>query len=55
MPIEINNLDINAQVAPMTAYITTNSVPVTDGTLNIALTASVNQPKVSAIEIVKVP
>ncbi|WP_062318478.1 PA14 domain-containing protein [Demequina maris] len=51
---EITNLDLNALVAPMTAYTTTNTIAVTDGTLNIALTASVNQPKVSAIEVVKV-
>ncbi|WP_234998789.1 malectin domain-containing carbohydrate-binding protein [Demequina sp. NBRC 110057] len=52
-PTEISNLDINAQVSPMTAYKTLNEVWVTDGTLNIALTASVNQPKVSAIEVIK--
>ncbi|WP_144268104.1 PA14 domain-containing protein [Demequina sp. NBRC 110055] len=50
---EIVNLDLNAQVAPMTAYTTTNTVSVVDGTLNISLVSTVDQPKVSAIEIVK--
>ncbi|HYP72902.1 MAG TPA: malectin, partial [Microbacterium sp.] len=50
-PIEIANLDLNAQVAPMTAYVSTQQVMVTDGTLNITFTSSVNEPKVSAIEI----
>ncbi|MCU1437165.1 MAG: hypothetical protein JWP66_252, partial [Naasia sp.] len=36
---------------PMTAYITTNTVSVTDGNLDLDFTASVDQPKVSAIEI----
>ncbi|TGO06704.1 Fibronectin type III domain protein [Serinibacter arcticus] len=54
-PVEIANLDINARVAPMTALITTNTIAVTDGTLNMTFTSTVDQPKVSAIEIVKVP
>ncbi|GMA32717.1 hypothetical protein [Litorihabitans aurantiacus] len=53
-PVEIANLDLNARVAPMTAFITTNTIAVTDGTLNIAFSSTVDQPKVSAIEIVKV-
>ena len=31
---------------------TTGSVSITDGNVDIAFTASVNQPKVSAIEVV---
>ena len=54
-PVEIANLDLNAQVAPMTAYITTHTVSVTDGTLNIGFSSTVNQPTVSAIEILPVP
>ncbi|MGB3585620.1 MAG: malectin domain-containing carbohydrate-binding protein, partial [Tunicatimonas sp.] len=45
------NYDINAQVGPMTAVIETFTVSVTDETLNLNFSASVNQPKVSAIEI----
>ncbi|MGO4692097.1 PA14 domain-containing protein [Glaciibacter sp. 2TAF33] len=51
-PVEVNALDLNARVAPMTAYVTTNTITVTDGVLNIDFSASVNQPKVSAIEVV---
>ncbi|MEO0332358.1 MAG: malectin domain-containing carbohydrate-binding protein, partial [Bacteroidota bacterium] len=47
----LTNYDINAQVGPMTAVIETFTVQVTDGTLNLDFSASVNQPKVSAIEI----
>ena len=54
-PVEISNLDLNAVVAPMTAYITTHTISVTDGTLNIGFSSTIDQPKVSAIEIVKVP
>ena len=43
--------DINAQVGPMTAVVETFNVQVTDETLNLSFSASVNQPKVSAIEI----
>ena len=51
---EIGALDLNARVAPMTAYVTTNSVGVTDGTLDIDFTARVDFPTVSAIEVVRV-
>ncbi|MCR2824566.1 malectin domain-containing carbohydrate-binding protein [Microbacterium sp. zg.Y909] len=54
-PVEVVNLDLNAKVAPMTAYTETRTIAVTDGTLNLAFTASVNQPKVSAIEVIHVP
>jgi fibronectin type 3 domain-containing protein len=50
---EVTNLDLNAQVAPMTAHITSNTLNVTDGNLDIDFTATVDQPKVSAIEIVR--
>jgi fibronectin type 3 domain-containing protein len=53
-PVEISNLDLNAQVAPMTAYLTNHTIGVTDGTLNIGFSSTVDQPKVSGIEIVKV-
>ncbi|MBT2595494.1 choice-of-anchor D domain-containing protein [Arthrobacter sp. ISL-72] len=49
---EITNLDLNANVAPMTAYILTQQLNVTDGTLNIDFTATVDEPKISAIEII---
>jgi hypothetical protein len=35
----------------MTAVVKTFGVPVSDGTLNISFTASADQPKVSAIEV----
>ena len=54
-PVEVVNLDLNSKVAPMTAYTETRTIPVTDGTLNLAFTATVNQPKVSAIEVIRVP
>jgi fibronectin type 3 domain-containing protein len=50
---EVTNLDLNAQVAPMTAYITSNTLDVTDGNLDIDFTSTVDQPKVSAIEILR--
>ena len=49
--VEVANLDLNAVTAPMTAQVRDLSVPVSDGTLNLAFTASVDQPKISAIEI----
>ncbi len=45
------NFDLNAETNPMTALIRTFSTNVTDQELNIVFTASVNQPKVSAIEV----
>ncbi|MFD3443829.1 malectin domain-containing carbohydrate-binding protein, partial [Microbacteriaceae bacterium 4G12] len=50
---EIPRLDLNAQVAPMTAYVTTNSVVVTDGNMDIDFAATVDFPSVSAVEIVR--
>ncbi|HEX8528581.1 MAG TPA: T9SS type A sorting domain-containing protein, partial [Cytophagales bacterium] len=43
--------DIFAEVGAMTAVVKTFGVPVLDGTLNISFTASADQPKVSAIEV----
>ena len=39
-------------VGPVTAVVKTFTVDVTDGTLDLVLAASVNQPKVSAIEVI---
>ena len=50
---EITGLDLNSRVGSMTAYVTTNTVTVTGGVLDIDFTATVNQPKVSAIEIIR--
>lgn len=49
--IELPDYDINADVGPQTPVVKSFQVDVNDGTLDIAFTASVNQPKVSAIEI----
>lgn len=48
---ELMNYDIFAEVGAMTAVVKTFGVPVSDGTLNISFTASADQPKVSAIEV----
>ncbi|MEO9870996.1 ThuA domain-containing protein [Ekhidna sp.] len=45
------DFDINAEVSPMTALIETYSTIVTDEELNLTFSATVNQPKVSAIEV----
>ncbi len=50
----VTNLDLNAVVAPATALVRSRQVSVTDGTLNLAFSATVNQPKVSAIELIPV-
>nr|MBI1230565.1 hypothetical protein [Cytophagales bacterium] len=47
----LTNFDINAQVSPMTALIETFTTTVTDQSLDLIFSASVNQPKVSAIEV----
>ncbi|MDD9206142.1 malectin domain-containing carbohydrate-binding protein, partial [Georgenia sp. 10Sc9-8] len=51
---EIVDLDLNAEVGPMTAYVEEFEVTVTDGNLDIDFSASVDQPKVSAIEVLPV-
>lgn len=48
----MSNFDINQEVGTMTAVAKTYDVTVIDGTLNIDFSASVNQPKISAIEII---
>ena len=50
---EITGLDLNARVGSMAAYVTTNTVTVTGGVLDIDFSATVNQPKVSAIEVIR--
>jgi len=50
--VELDNLDIFARVGAATALVTTHTIAVTDGTLNIQFSASANQPTVSAIEVV---
>lgn len=47
----LTNYDIAREAAPMTAVIKDFTVPVNDGTLNIDFRASVDQPLVSAIEV----
>ena len=47
----ITDLDINAEVGPMTALVKTFTTQVDDQALNLNFSASINQPKVSAIEI----
>ena len=37
----------------MTSYVTTNTVAVTDGNLDIDFTSVVNESKISAIEITR--
>lgn len=45
------NFDINKEVGPMTAVIKEFTTTVDDGELNIDLSASINQPKLSAFEL----
>ncbi|MRI00668.1 T9SS type A sorting domain-containing protein [Kriegella sp. EG-1] len=47
----IVDFDLSAEAAPMTALIKTYTTTVVDSVLNIDFGATVNQPKVSAIEI----
>ncbi len=47
----LSNYDINAEAGPMTAIIRTFNTTVTDEELNISFNASVDQPKLSALEI----
>jgi len=50
--VELANYDIFADVGAVTATIKTFSVVVNDGILNIDFTATVDQPKISAIEVI---
>jgi N-acetylneuraminic acid mutarotase len=49
---ELVNFDIFAEAGAITAVKKTFTVPVTDGVLSIFFSASVNKPKLSAIEVV---
>ncbi|MBA3469139.1 MAG: EndoU domain-containing protein, partial [Herpetosiphonaceae bacterium] len=51
---ELANYDINAEVGPMTAVVKEYTLAVSDGTLNIDFSATVNRPLVSAIEVFRV-
>ena len=48
---ELTDIDLNAIAPPMTAITVAIQVDVVDGVLDLAFDASVNQPKVSAIEV----
>ena len=50
-PAALQNVDLNAQVGPMTAWTQTVQVPVNDGALTLDFSASANQAKISAIEV----
>ncbi len=50
----ISNLDLVKEYGSMTAAVKTYKVNVDDGKLNIDFSASKNEPKISAIEVVKV-
>ncbi|WP_347158799.1 malectin domain-containing carbohydrate-binding protein [Pontibacter chitinilyticus] len=52
--VELQDYDIYAEVGAMTAVTKTFDVTVTDGVLNIDFSVKVDQPKVSAIEIIPV-
>ncbi|WP_277481372.1 malectin domain-containing carbohydrate-binding protein [Catalinimonas alkaloidigena] len=47
----LSNYDIIADVGSMTAVVKEVEIQVSDGTLNLNFSASVNQPKLSAIEV----
>ncbi len=47
----LTDFDINGEVSPMTSLIKTYTTTVSDQELNISFSATVNQPKVSAIEV----
>jgi YD repeat-containing protein len=51
---ELANYDINAEVGPMTAVVKEFTLAVSDGTLNIDFSATVNRPIISAIEVFRV-
>jgi N-acetylneuraminic acid mutarotase len=52
-PVELADYDIFAEVGPATASVKTFELEVIDGTLNIAFTAKVDQPVISAIEVLR--
>ncbi|MEY2448503.1 MAG: hypothetical protein QOH79_1979 [Acidimicrobiaceae bacterium] len=50
--VELANFDIFAAVGAMTATTRTFSVPVTDGSLDIAFSATADQPSIAALTVV---
>jgi len=50
--VELANYDIFAEVGAATAAVKVFTVNVTDGVLNLDFTAAVDQPKISAIEVI---
>ena len=53
-PIELDDYDIAADVGPVTATVKSFTMEVLDGVLDIDFSASVDQPKISAIEVFQV-
>ncbi len=49
--VELANFDMNATVAPLTAIVRSYRTTITDGRVDIAFTATVNEAKIGAIEI----
>jgi hypothetical protein len=54
-PAEVVDLDLLAAAQPMTAVVKELRVRVVDGRLNVATSAKVDQAKLSAIEVLRVP
>ena len=52
--VELANFDMNAVAAPLTAITRSYRTTITDGKVDIAFTATVNEAKISAIEIIPV-
>ena len=52
--VEVANLDLIAVAAPMTAVVRTSRVTVTDGRLDMAFSAAVNEPTLGAFEVLAV-
>ena len=50
-PVELDDFDIAAEAGPLTAVVKTFMVDVVDGVLDIEFAASVDQPKVTGIEV----
>jgi hypothetical protein len=49
--LEIDDLDLVVEAGPLTAYTRSFTVDVSDGTLNLVFTSSVEYAKISAIEV----
>ena len=52
---KLTNYDIIAEVGTMTAVVKSFDVSVADGSLTLDFSASVNRPKISAIEVIPAP